>query len=106
MVERKSPTLVVIRLTDEPDVKHQIEAIEGIEPIGDAVLDFALVSFLSSIHLAQLLTLRRHLHGHDRQLRLCNMRPNVRELFKITSLELVLEITENEEDAVASLGKE
>src|SRR5436309_655021 len=53
------------------------------------LLNFAHLKFLSSVGLCQLLTLRKKLSAHGGQLFLCNLNPNIREVFEATKLDVV-----------------
>jgi anti-anti-sigma factor len=101
--EAESRRIKIIRLLDGDALKDQLLAAQAAAPTRDLVLDLSAVTYLASAHLGQLLTLRKHLHAHEYRLRLFGLRPKVRELFDITSLHLVLDITDTEEQAMASL---
>jgi anti-sigma B factor antagonist len=67
------------------------------------VLDFSDVSHMSSSALGMLITLLKRIREKDGQLRLCNIQPNIQEVFKITRLDEVLTIKASRQDALASL---
>ncbi len=58
------------------------------------VLDFSGVAFLSSGALGKLLTLDDQLKAAGGQLKLCNVRPEIYELFAISRLDWLIYITE------------
>lgn len=92
------------RLTDDPQLRLDLAELQKLTPPADVVFDFTRVSYLASSHLGQLLNIRKHLHGHEKRLVLFGMRPSVRQLFHVTSLELILEIVESESAALESLN--
>jgi anti-anti-sigma factor len=102
--EAESRRIDIIRLTEGETLTHQLLAAHAIAPPRDLLLDLSAVTYLASAHLGQLLTLRKHLHAHDRGLRLFGLQPKVRELFDMTSLHLVLDVFDTEAQAAASLS--
>ena len=67
------------------------------------VLNFATVEFLSSAALNKLIILDKKLKGVGGKMRLCNLRPEIYDVFVITRLNQVFEIKSSENDAVAGL---
>lgn len=68
------------------------------------VLDFSGVRFLSSQALAVLLTLRRKLEAVKGKVVICGLRPDLREIFRITKLEKIFEFQPDEERALNIFG--
>lgn len=66
------------------------------------LLNFANVEFLSSAALGKLITLDKKVKAHGGRLKLSNIRPEIREVFTITRLDKLLDIKENETDALAA----
>jgi len=66
------------------------------------VLNFAAVDFLSSAALGKLMTLERKVHTRGGKLKLCNIRPEIYEVFVITRLNRLFDIREDEADALAA----
>ncbi len=66
------------------------------------VLNFAAVDFLSSAALGKLMTLERKVHNRGGKLKLCNIRPEIYEVFVITRLNRLFDIREDEADALAA----
>ncbi len=60
------------------------------------LLNFAHISYLSSIGLCRLLTLRNTLSAKGGQLFLCNLNANIREIFEVTKLKVVFNIQDEE----------
>ena len=66
------------------------------------VIDFASVEFLSSATLGKLISLNRKVKNSKSALRLCNLRPEMRETFHFSNLERVFDIREDLAAAIAS----
>ncbi len=67
------------------------------------VLDFANVEYLSSAALGKLITMNNKVKTAKGKLRLCNIRPEILEVFTITKLNKVLEIKTDQEQALAGI---
>jgi len=66
------------------------------------LLNFSAVDFLSSAALGKLITLDKKVKAHSGTLKLCNIRPEIYEVFAITKLNRLFDIKEDESDALAS----
>ncbi len=76
---------------DEPTGESLISLLGGVnKPL--LVLDFANVSFLSSIGLALLVRLHKSLVANGRRLSILNLQPHIYEVFNVTRLNTVLEV--------------
>lgn len=64
------------------------------------LLNFANVEFLSSAALGKLITLDRKVKAAKGRLKMCNIRPEIFEVFQITKLNKVFDIRKDEADAV------
>lgn len=60
------------------------------------LLNFANVEFLSSAALGKLITLDKKVKVHGGRLKLCNIRPEIYEVFAITKLNKLFDIKEDE----------
>ena len=69
------------------------------------VLNFQGVQFMSSAMIGKLVLLNKKCKTDAVDLRLCQISPNVLEVFKITRLNKVFEIYPEEDKAVKSFGK-
>ena len=69
---------------------------------GRVLLNFSSVEFLSSAALGKLITLEKKVKAHGGTLKLCNIRPEIYEVFAITKLNRVFDIKEDEADALAA----
>ena len=66
------------------------------------LLNFSDVEFLSSAALGKLITLDKKVKAAGGKLKLCNIRPQIYEVFAITKLNNLFDIKENEDGAVAA----
>ncbi len=57
------------------------------------ILDFAAVKFLSSAALGKLITMDKKVKAAKGKLRLCNIRPEILEVFTITRLDKIFDIS-------------
>lgn len=64
------------------------------------VLDFANVEYLSSAALGKLITLDKKVKAAQGELRLCSIRKDILEVFKITRLDKLFKIRENRDKAL------
>jgi len=67
------------------------------------VLDFINVEYLSSAALGKLITLDKKVTAAKGKLRLCNIRPDIYEVFAITRLNKLFDIKENQETALEGM---
>ena len=67
------------------------------------VLNFDSVSFFSSAAINKLIKLESEMKKAGLQLRLSNLRPEVRDLFSYTNLDSLFQIKDNQLDAIESL---
>ena len=77
---------------------HLIE-VDGRDKL---LLNFSAVDFLSSAALGKLITLDRKMKAHGGTLKLCNIRPEIYEVFAITRLNRLFDIKDDEADALAA----
>ncbi|NLS96388.1 MAG: STAS domain-containing protein [Planctomycetaceae bacterium] len=66
------------------------------------VLNFSAVDFLSSAALGKLITLDKKMKAKTGKLKLCNIRPEIYEVFAITRLNRLFDIKDEEADALAA----
>lgn len=64
------------------------------------ILNLSDVEFLSSAMLGKLVIVKRKMSEKNGVLRLCEMCPNIRLIFKLTCLDQILDIRETEADAI------
>jgi len=68
------------------------------------LLDFQKVDFMASAMLGQIIRLNKQCRKDKTQLKLCNISPNIMEVFKITNLTKILEIHKDESEALEAFG--
>jgi anti-sigma B factor antagonist len=68
------------------------------------LLNFTGVEFLSSAALGKLITLDRKIKSHKGRLKLCEIRPEILEVFQITKLNKVFDIRTDEAEAIAAFA--
>lgn len=68
------------------------------------LLNFDGVEFLSSAALGKLITFDRKVKSHKGRLKLCEIRPEILEVFQITKLNKVFDIRGEEAEAVAAFA--
>lgn len=80
------------------------ELFELVEKGGNnkLVLNFRTVEFLSSAALNKLIILDRKVKAKSGKLKLCNLKPEIQEVFVITRLNQLFDIKDSENDALAA----
>ena len=68
------------------------------------LLNFANVEFMASAMLGQIIRLSKQCKQDKVRLKLCNISPNIMEVFVITNLTKILEIHKTEEEAIEAFG--
>jgi anti-sigma B factor antagonist len=66
------------------------------------VLDFTNVEYLSSAALGKLITMDKKAKAAGAKLKLCSIRSDIKEVFKITRLDKLFQIVDNRDKAVES----
>jgi len=66
------------------------------------LLNFTTVEFLSSAALGKLITLEKKMKAHGGKLKLCNIRPDIYEVFQITRLNNLFDIKKDQQEALAA----
>jgi anti-sigma B factor antagonist len=84
------------------ELGEELFALVEKEKRAAVLLNFADVEFLSSAALGKLITLDKKVKASGGKLKLCNIRPQIYEVFAITKLNKLFEIRENQDDAVAA----
>jgi anti-sigma B factor antagonist len=99
-------TLTDERILEEFDVQSLensimplIESTSGI----NLVMDFGNVKFLTSAVLGLLIRVSKKIYESGGQLKLCGINPQIFKIFKITRLDRVFDIYEDQEKAIQSL---
>ncbi len=84
--------------------KELLELIDGDEN-ERLLINFDNVSFFSSAAINKLIVLEKHVRAKGGKLRLCNLRPEVRDLFSYTSLDQMFEIDQEQVESIEALNK-
>ena len=96
------------KILEENDIvalqESVMSVVEQAEKI-NLILDFCNVRFLSSAVLGLLIRVSKKTYEQDGQLKLCNISPNIYEVFKITRLTKIFDICEDVKSAVEDLAK-
>jgi anti-sigma B factor antagonist len=72
----------------------------------NVVLDFREVQFLSSAALGMLILINKKCKEQKINLKLCNIKPEIAQIFKITGMNKVFAIYKTADDALAAYQKE
>lgn len=102
----------VIRFTDDKVMDPaRIEQLGGeLLKLSEAttppqiVINFSEVKFFSSAAINKLIVLEKRVRAKGGQLRLTNLRPEVRDLFGFTQLDSLFQIQDQQGDAVVELS--
>lgn len=97
-----------VKILDEAriqEIGRDLTALVGKTPSGKMLLNFKAVTFMSSAMIGKIIQLNKKCKGADVDLRLCEISPNVMEVFKLMRLNKVLNIQKTEEKAVGSFDK-
>ncbi|MEL7499081.1 MAG: STAS domain-containing protein [Planctomycetota bacterium] len=70
----------------------------------NVVINFENVSFFSSAAINKLIVLEKRVRARGGQIRLSNLRPEVRDLFSYTNLDSVFDIRDGQSEAIDSLS--
>ncbi len=84
------------------EVSGQLESLADGLGLDRIVLNFREVKFMSSSMLGVLLKFSRKVKGGNGHLKLCCIAPHLKEVFKITKFDRILEIHDEEAQALDS----
>ncbi len=93
----------IIDAANIQELGDELFALVEKEKRKNIVLNFASVEFLSSAALNKLIVLDKKVKGAAGKMRLCNLRPEIFEVFVITRLNQLFDIKPNENDALVGL---
>lgn len=96
--------LVPVRILDELEISGIGEGLRTLIDGGarKLVIDFSAVAHLSSSALGMLITVRQQLDEVHGSIKLCNIRPEILEVFKITSLDKLFSIYPSADEALSA----
>ncbi|MDD4270146.1 MAG: STAS domain-containing protein [Pirellulales bacterium] len=84
------------------ELGQELNRLVEVENRRKLVLNFSSVDFLSSAALGKLITLDKKMKAKSGKLKLCNIRPEIYEVFAITRLNRLFDIKDEEADALAA----
>jgi anti-sigma B factor antagonist len=94
------------KIIDAANIQELGEELFGLvekEKKQNLILNFNTVEFLSSAALNKLIMLDKKVKAAKGKMRLCNLRPEIYEVFVITRLNQLFDIKPNENDALAGM---
>lgn len=109
-LDQQNDGVTVYRLVDNRIIdSNRIQQL-GVELFGavekqenDCVLlNLENVQFLSSSAINKLIVLEKRARSAGKQIKLSNLRPEVKEIFNITNLHQLFDVCENQEEALKS----
>ena len=95
------------KILDEANIQQMGEELSALAASGDhkkLLLNFDNVEFLSSAALGKLISLQKKATASSTALRLCSIRPEIFEVFKITNLDQVFDIDDDQDAALAGFA--
>ncbi len=95
------------KILDEVSILHigeQLNALIIDKESPKLIVDFTNVAHLSSSALGMLITLRNHVRERNGKLSLCNIQPQIYEIFAITRLNDIFTITQSRAEALGEMG--
>ncbi|MCH7728587.1 MAG: anti-sigma factor antagonist [Planctomycetes bacterium] len=102
--------IAVVRIKDKSidaistqEVADELFSLVKEHGVNKIVLNLGNVEFLQSMALGRFVALKELTSGANGELRLCNLRPTVAELFEITGLTEVLDIRHDQDAALEGL---
>ena len=118
MTERRRTTVVNIgdlatvrfndkKIVDSANIEEMGDELRGIvdtDKMKHILLNFDGVEFLSSAALNKLILIDKKVKQAGGNLRLCNLREEIKEVFTITRLDRVFDIRKSESDALKAFG--
>lgn len=98
--------LVDRKILDEVNISQigqQFKALVAESDQPRFIIDFTNVAYMSSSALGMLITLHKRIREKKGELRLCNIHPNIYEVFVITRLNEILQICQSRPEAMETL---
>lgn len=96
------------KILDEANIQQLGEELSVLAVSGEhkkLLLNFENVEFLSSAALGKLISVKKKVAQSDTALKLCSIRPEIFEVFKITNLDQVFDIAADQEEALAGFAE-
>jgi anti-sigma B factor antagonist len=104
--------VTIVRLLDRQILPHEnleqvgeelTQLVESQQP-RNLLLDFSAVKFLASTVLGRLLILNRRVKEYGGKIHICSLHADLREIFRLTKLDEVFVIREEEHEAMAAFA--
>ena len=93
------------KILDEANIQQLGEELSELVTSGQhnkLLLNFERVEFLSSAALGKLISVKKKASQSETALKLCSIRPEIFEVFKITNLDQVFDIADDQDGALGS----
>lgn len=111
VVEKKNG-ISIIRFVDEKimdskriqTVDDELNAVAEEAQTGGLLIDMENVRFLASAALNKLIVLENRVKSNGGEIRLSNLRPEIRDVFSITNLDRLFSIYDNSAEAMKSFA--
>jgi len=82
--------------------KELLTFIKEDQDTSNVLINFENVNFFSSAAINKLIVFEKRIRARGGQIRLSNLRPEVRDLFSYTNLDSMFEIKDEQADAIES----
>ena len=95
------------KILDEADIQQLGTELSEVVSSGEhskVLLNFEAVDFLSSAALGKLISVNKKANVADVGLKMCCIKPNLFEVFKLTNLDSVFDIRETQEEALSAFA--
>ena len=95
------------KILDEADIQQLGEELSQVVTSGEhkkLLLNFEDVGFLSSAALGKLISVKKKAGAADTDLKLCSIKHELMEVFKLTNLDRVFDIHDSQDEAISSFA--
>lgn len=82
--------------------KELLTLVDDGDDSGNVLINFENVNFFSSAAINKLIVLEKRIRARGGQIRLSNLRPEVKDLFSYTNLESMFQIKDEQAEAIES----
>lgn len=107
-IQNLSEDVLFVTLPNQPHMSHELESINEIAGNSDGcdvVVDFSKVKILTSASVCSLMILRQLQSGLGRQLVLCSIPAQIRNIFALTGLEDIFDFADDKAGALESMKR-
>jgi anti-anti-sigma factor len=84
---------------------QELMSLAGEKNRRNLLINFENVKFFSSAAINKLIVLEKRMRARGGQMRLSNLRPEVRDLFSFTNLDALFDIRDEQDEAIKSFDK-